>query len=116
MGNKNSNESFFNEEKNNKKEYFQAIRTDMKNTMNQINSLIHIDQDSKDFENNWAKFIKNKLEQHFEKNKNEEKILKEILVYFDNLIETNESKHIFNLGIFIKKYHDESNKKQTNSK
>jgi uncharacterized protein YnzC (UPF0291/DUF896 family) len=116
MGNKNCKESPLNEKEINKKEYFQAVRTDMKNTMGQINSLIHIDQDSRDFENNWAKFIKNKLEQYFQNCKNQEKIIKEISLYFDNLVETNESKHILNLGIFIKKYHDQSNRKQTNSK
>ena len=116
MGNKTSNEFYNVEKENNKKEYFQAIRTDMKKTMNQINTLIHDDKDSKDPDNNWVKFMKIGFKEYFQNNKNDSKILKEILLYLNNIGETNESKHIFNLGIFIKKFHDESTNKQKNSK
>lgn len=118
MGNTTSKEIIKEKEnENTKKEYFQAIRTDMKKTINQINTLIHIESDSKEGDDTWVNFTKNKLKHYFQKNKNKENFIKEILLYMDNLEETHESKHIYNLKIFIKKSHNESlNKQQSNSK
>ena len=116
MGGKNSSTVIEDNNEKTKNEYFQAIRTDMKKTMNQINSLIHIESDTQNSEDTWVNFLRKKFEEYLEKNKKENKNFKRIFLYLDSIEETNESKHIFNLGIFLKKYHDESIKnKQKNS-
>jgi len=118
MGNKQEKEASkanFNECK---KEYFRAINQDFKDSMRKINSTLNAEKTFNNENDKWVDYLKNKFDDYCAANSNfnNDHLLKQIMNYLNNIGETNESKHIYNLSIFLKKYLDESIKiKQKNS-
>ncbi len=99
-----------------KKEYFKAVHQDLKETMKKINNKIHTDGNSNEKES-WIDYLKIKFTEYLQNNKITNKNFQKIFLFLNGIEETNESKHIYNLTIFLKKFFDDSMKsKQKNCK
>jgi len=99
-----------------KKEYFKAVNKDMKESMKKINTTLNLEKNRNLDSDNWVDYIKQKLNEYCYSNKIENKQFQQIFYYLNNIGETNEAKHIYNLSIFLKKYFEGEVKiKQKNS-
>lgn len=101
-----------------KKEYFKAINKDLKDSMKKISSTLQAEKTNNNENDKWVDYLKNRFDEYcaVNNNFNNDNLLKQIKNYLYNIGETNESKHIYNLSIFLKKYLDDSIKiKQKNS-
>lgn len=101
-----------------KKQYFIAINRDLKESMRKINTTLQAEKNTNNENDRWVDYLKNKFDEYCAANNNfnNENLLRQIKNYLNNIGETNESKHTYNLSIFLKKYLDDSVKiKQKNS-
>ena len=115
MGNKQEKESSKVSFEECKKEYFKAINKDLKQSIKKINTTLNIEKNLNQENDNWVEYLKQKFSEYCTNNDNTKKIFHQIVNYLNNIGETNENKHIYNLSIFLKKYMDDSIKmKQKN--
>jgi len=111
MGNKQEKESSKINFDEYKKEYFKAVNRDLKESMKKINTTLQTENNKNHENDDWVHFLKNKFHNYFSNDKNldkNNKLLVQINSYLNNIGETNESKHNYNLSIFLKKYLDDS--------
>ena len=108
MGNKVNKEDSKTNFEDFKKEYFKAVNKDFKDTFKKINTKIHYETKSNKDKESWVDYLKEKFIEHNKNNQISNKNLEKIILYLNNLGESNESKHIFNLSVFLKKYFDDS--------
>lgn len=119
MGNKQEKESSKVNFDECKKEYFKAINRDLKESMNKINSTLQTDNNKNNENDSWVDYLKSKFDDYCSGNcrhLNNNELSKQVNNYLNNIGETYESKHIYNLSIFLKKFLDDSIRiKQKNS-
>jgi hypothetical protein len=97
-----------------KKEYFKIVKNNFDRGLKRINSTIHSDNS----EEHWVKYLISKLSDYYNVDKNN-KFIQNILYYLSNTNDTEDSKYIYNLNLFLAKQTDEEflnklNKSKTN--
>jgi hypothetical protein len=87
-----------------KREYFKNAKKDFSAGIKKINSTIHSPGANVSFsEDNWISYLLQKFGDYLKTNKVENKYLYQIMSYLNNLEESNEMKHIYNLTVFLSK-------------
>ena len=90
-----------------KKEYFSLAKKNINNSLKKVKSTFLNSQDSLESNNEpWGYFLVEKLK-YFHKQKQDKQYLLDIIQFVDSFQETNESKHIYNLSIFLAQELDE---------
>jgi len=86
--------------------------------MKKIKLTLNIEKSGNNENDNWVNYLKSKFDEYRSNKKISNNHFNQILNYLNDMGETNESKHIYNLSIFLKKYIDDSFRKniQKNSK
>jgi hypothetical protein len=100
-----------------KKEYFKLIKKDFSEGIKKINSTIHKGNSNYSFsDDDWINFLLDKFTEYLEQNNLNNKYIKQILFYLQNIEESNETKHVYNLSIYLAKEIEDMNLKKQSIK
>ena len=88
-----------------RKEYFKVVKKEFTEGFKRINSTIHSDSI---LEDNWVSYLIDKFNEYSSEKKIFNKYIENILAFLNNVEESKETKHIYNLTIFLAKEVDET--------
>jgi hypothetical protein len=87
-----------------RKQYFKVMRQDLKEGLKLVKNTIH--SANLNIEDNWIKFLLNKFTSYIDSNNICNNHIRQIVSYLQNMEESNEAKHLFNLQIYLAEIED----------